>query len=244
MDNITEIVYGNSMYYTINKSKLNKHKIIMFNTYFSIASLEDIDNYKITVPKYFLDDNIYDFSKEMKELDDSVNCNHKIRIWCSRDDINSYMLMLFITNYLKDKECNLYVIYSDEYDKKYNQSPALFKEKELEELSHYEHKLTKYDFIKLSDVWNDIKNVKCDLRVMVNKEISLVSLNYFDKLILDELRELGNVSIMKLVGNLIEKYYLSDIIWSFLIEILIDKEQIIITNIGNRFFENIISIKK
>ena len=242
MNNITEIVYGDSTYHTISHSKLNQHKIIKFNTYFSVGNLEDIDNYKISVPKWYLDDNIYDFAREMSSLDESIKANHKIRVWCSRDDVNSYILLLFITNYLKDKCINLSVIYSGDFDSDHNQSPSLLREEELEALSNFEHEITKNDFIKLADIYNDIKDVKCDIRVMINQELSLLSLDFFEDMILDKLKIVDSISISKLTVNLMSEYYLNDIIWANLIKRLIDNHKIIVINNGTRFFENIISL--
>ena len=59
-------------------------------------------------------------------------------------------MFLYVCNYFSNIECNLYVLFSDEFDKECY-SPSCMNENELEELSKLEHKLTKEEIKKYSN---------------------------------------------------------------------------------------------
>ena len=135
MDKITEIVSGNSIYVTMLNSRLGQNEILNFNTYFSIADMSDIYDYKINVSDKICGITLEnDFSNEMELLNDAIKRNNKIRVWCSYQDADSYILLTFICDYLKniDREIDIYVVYSDDYNNVV-MSPSLLRENELEE---------------------------------------------------------------------------------------------------------------
>ena len=73
MKNTTEIIFGDSLYYTMSRSELGKNEIIKFRTTFSIADLSFIDQFKIILPKDIYKEKIvYDFREEMNKLDNSI----------------------------------------------------------------------------------------------------------------------------------------------------------------------------
>lgn len=240
-----EIVYGNSMYFTISNSNLKTNEIIKFNTVFSIADLSLISQYKMILPKEFYGKEInYNFKDEINKLYTALKNKNKIRIWCSYQDADSYILLTYICNIVKNTDCNLYVTYSDDYNNV--ESPAMLREKELEKLAEYEHKLTNLEILKLSEIWENILNTKSDMRIIENKELKLVSYNYFDNIILNKLNKLGTVLESKLAIELLKEYHLEDSIFTFLIDRLIKNKKIDIIekSNNNRAFDNIIAINK
>ena len=229
------------MYYTINKSKLNSNEIIKFNTVFSIGNLAKINNCRISYPD-FLNYEEYDFSSNMVYIKSLIN-KMDFRIWCSNYDADSYILLCYFCNYFKNQDYNLFVVYSDEYNKDYN-SPAMMNEQELELATKKEYKLSQEEKIILSDQWIDIENQDCDLRIMRQKKVKLVKYNYFDDAITDELLQLGTCKVSKLVGILLSKYdHLNDSIYVLLIDrlIKIGKIKLIKPN-SKRYFDSIISL--
>lgn len=245
MQKITEIVFGNSLYFTMKNSKLKENEIILFNTIFSIGDLKDIDKFKIYVPKDIIESmQVYDFSKEIKKLNNAVKNGNKIRIWCSRQDSDSYILLAYICNYLKDKNSDLYVVYSDDYDSSC-MSPACLKEVELENASSYEEKLNNENILELSNEWNCIKNSSADIRIIENNKVKLVSYDYFDDIIINKLKKLGAVKQVTLVAHLLSNYHLIDLIFVYLINRLIENNKIIIIekDENDNNFRNIISAK-
>ena len=46
---VVEVVFGNSLYCTMKKSKLKSNKIILFNTLFSVSNLSKINEYKLNI---------------------------------------------------------------------------------------------------------------------------------------------------------------------------------------------------
>lgn len=245
MQKITEIVYGNSIYFTMKNSKLKENKIILFNTIFSIGDLRDIDNFKIYVSNDIIEPmQFYDFTNEIFELNNAVENKHKIRVWCSHQDSDSYILLTYICNYLKDRECDLYVIYSDDYNNDC-MTPACFKADELEKTIFYERKLNNENILELSNEWDYIKNNAANIRIMKNNKVKLVNYSYFDDIIIRKLKELGAVKQVTLVGHLLSDYHLIDLIFVYLINRLIENNKIIIVekDLENNDFKNIISVK-
>ena len=244
MQKITEIVFGNSLYVTMLNSKLEENEIILFNTFFSIGDLTDIDEFKIYVSKEIVEPmQVYNFYEQINMLNKAIKNNNKIRVWCSRKDSDSYILLTFVCNYLKDIKCDLYVIYSDDYNNEC-MSPAQLKEEELEKIVSYEHKLDNNDILKLSKVWNYVKNNNADIRIMENNKVNLVSYDYFDNIIINKLKDLGQVKQVTLVAHLLSNYHLIDLIFVYLINRLIENNKIVIIEKSpdNNNYKNIISI--
>lgn len=238
------IIFGASTFVTMKDSKLLNNNIIEFDTVFSVADLSNLDNYELALPKDIYKENIYySFNNEIKKLNEAINNNKEIRIWTSHFDINSYSLFLYLCDCLKDKDCNLYVVFSDEYDENCY-SPACMRESELEELTKLEHKLSKDQIRKHSNEWQIIKNNKSDMRILENKNVKLVSFDYYNEEILNLLKKLGEVKIVRLVGLFMNNHYLQDLVVSYFVDRLINEEKIKVIKYGERFFENVVAINK
>ena len=237
----TNVIFGTSTFVTMKESDLLNKDIIKFDTIFSVADLSNLDNYELFLPKEIFYNINYSFGNEIKRLNEAINNNKEIRIWTSHLEINSYLLFLYLCNYLKDKDCNLYVVYSDEYNKNCY-SPACMKESELEELSKLEHKLSKIEIIEYSNEWQRIKNTESDLRILEDGKVKSVSFDYYNEEILNLLKELGKVKIARLVGLFMSKHYLQDLVISYLVNRLIENDKIKVVSYGERFFENAIII--
>ncbi len=238
------IIFGASTFVTMKDSKLLNNNIIEFDTVFSVADLSNLDNYELALPKDIYKENIYySFNNEIKKLNEAINNNKEIRIWTSHFDINSYSLFLYLCDCLKDKDCNLYVVFSDEYDENCY-SPACMRENELEELTKLEHKLSKDQIRKHSNEWQIIKNNKSDMRILENKNVKLVSFDYYNEEILNLLKKLGEVKIVRLVGLFMNNHYLQDLVVSYFVDRLINEEKIKVIKYGERFFENVVAINK
>lgn len=239
--NKCNIVFGSSTFMTMSKSKILKN-IIEFDTIFSTSDISNIDNYEIILPSDIYKENIYSFKREIKGLNKYIDKKYDIRIWTSHYDINSYLLMSYLCNYLKDKDCNIYVVYSELYNDCY--SPACMNINELEELSKLEYKLSEEDIIKYIELWNKIIHNKSDMRILENNEVKLVSYDYYNDEILNLLNELGDVKISRLVLMFMKEHYLQDLIISYLIERLIKDNKIKIIKYEERFFDNIITLNR
>ena len=115
---------------------------------------------------------------------------------------------------------------------------------ELEELSRLEHKLTKNEIIKNSNMWEEIVKINSEMRVLESGIVKSVSINYYDNMILDELKELGQVKVSKLVAILMKEIYLIDSLYVYLIKRLIKNGKIRIVKIDdNRFFNSIVELE-
>lgn len=241
--NTLEVVFGNSCYNTMKKSKLNNNDILMFNILFNIGDLSNVENFKIEIPKqlYFEDGN-NNFKYEYNIIVDNIKKKNKIRVWTSRNHIYSYLVMLYICSIVNEFNYELYVLYSDNYNKDYP-SPSVMKENELEELSKLEHKLTNEEINENANTWKKLVYENSDLRVIDQGCVKSVSLDYYDRYILDTLQSLGKVKMSKLVGILMSKVYLNDTMYVYLIERLINSKKIKITlDADIRYFENLVEI--
>lgn len=238
-----EVVFGNSIYYTIKKSVLGNDNILMFNVLFNVGDLSNIENFEINIPEeLYYEKNNVNFKKEYDVIIDNIKKNNKIRVWTSRKHIYSYLIMLYLCSVVKEQNYELYVLYSDEYDNSCF-SPSAMRENELEELSKLEHKLTRQEINDNAQAWEKLVSVNSDLRIIENGYIKSVTLDYYDEKILNTLKELGKVKMSKLVGVLMANVDLLDTLYVYLIERLIKNGKIKITlNNDIRYFDNIIEV--
>lgn len=238
------IINGHSLFLTMNESK-TLNDIIEFNASLSVANLTNVENYQIVLPEeIYTQAYEYNFSEKIKQLDKAINNNEKIRIWTSHFDVDSYLLFLYLCDYLKDKECALFVLYSDDYNE-YCYSPSCMDCEELENLSKLEHKLTKEEIGEFSKIWQDIKSKKCDMRILENKKIKLVSFDDYNEILINILKKQGEIRISELTALFMMQYYMSDLIVCYLIKRLIKQNKIRITEISDeRYFLNKIELVK
>ena len=220
--------------------------------------LKNIDNIKVDVhnPEYLLkieirEDYTYIYHKEIKysfkesidKLKSYIQNNKDIRIWTSHYEINSYLLMLYICNYLQNKDCNIYVVFSDEYNKDCY-SPTCMNAPELNKLKDLEHKLNKNEINSYSSKLLDIVNENSDIRLLEDNNVKSVSYDYLNDYILIKLKKLGSTKISKLTIEIMKDYHLIDLLVFYLIRRLINENKIIIvTKNEDNSFEDIISIK-
>ena len=240
-----EIVFGNSCYMSMKESKLQKNNILLFNLLLNVGDLSLIEEYKINIPNELCNETSnYFFENEMKIINETIKRNNKIRIWTSHYNIYSYLIMLYICSNLKNSKCELYVTYSDEYgNDKYCVSPSMMNLKELEKLSKLEHKLSKNDILKFSKIWENIIKNNSEMRVLENGIVKSVSISYYDSMIIDNLKLLGTFKISKLVAILMQKIYLMDILYVYLIKRLIKNGKIkIVEKDKDIFFNNVVEL--
>jgi len=252
MDNITEIVYGDSLCHWLKQSDfIGNNEIIKFDKLFSIADLSDINDNKIKYSEDFCNfsydeiyhrfDNINSLDDINKQLDEAVKRNNKIRVWTTHNEIESYLTFLYVCNYLFNINCNLYVMFSDEYNKECF-SPACMVEKKLKELIKLEHKLSTEEIFEYALEWKCIVNDNSELRVIENDKVKFVSLNYYDDIILNKLKEFGEIQTIKLASNLMNEYHLYDLFIAYLINRLINSNKIKIVKKDERLWKSTIMI--
>lgn len=253
MINITEIVFGDSLCHEIKINKFSQNNtIIKFEPLFSICDLSNIDKHILTLNDEYcnlISSEIYDVSNTYSlkninnDLEESLKNNNKIRIWTTHNQIDSYLMFLYVYNYFSNTDSELYVLFSDEFDKDCY-SPSCMNEKELEELSKLEHKLTKEEIKKYSNEWKEIINDNLDMRIIENNKVKSVTFDYYNDIILNKLNELGEVKMVSLVGRLMSDIHLYDTVFTYLIYRLIKVEKIIITNKDERYWKSTIKTKK
>ncbi len=252
MENIAEIVFGDYLYSEIKRSKFaNNNLIIKFNVLFSICDLSNINNNKLYLKDKFCNlinseliydvSNIYSLKNIIIDLKEAINNKNKIRIWTSHNQIDAYLMFLYICNFFSNIDYDLYVLYSDEFDKECY-SPACMNKNELEKLLKFEHKLTKQEIKEYSNEWKQIVIDNSEMRIIKNGKAISVSFNYYDDIILSKLKELGEVRTVSLVGNLMKDIHLYDTVFTYLVDRLIKDKKIIITNKDERLWKSTIKI--
>ncbi len=220
-----EIVFGDTCSNIMKKSSLNKNTILTFNLCLNVGDISRID------------DNILNI------IVNNIDRNNKIRVWTSKKDIYSYLLMLYISSIIEIYNYDLYVTYSDEYNIDYI-SPRVMNEKELENLEKIEHKLSKNELMNNTKIWKKLVKENSELRVIDNGIVKSVSMSYYDEIILETLNELGKVKMINLVATLIGKIYVCDSLIISLIERLIDENKIVIEKNSDKYFESIVDLKR
>ena len=220
-----EIVFGDTCSNIMKKSSMNKNTILTFNLCLNVGDISRID------------DNILNI------IVNNIDRNNQIRVWTSKKDIYSYLLMLYISSIIEIYNYDLYVTYSDEYNIDYI-SPRVMNEKELENLEKIEHKLSKNELMNNTKIWKKLVKENSELRVIDNGIVKSVSMSYYDEIILETLNELGKVKIINLVATLIGKIYVCDSLIISLIERLIDENKIVIEKNSDKYFESIVDLKR
>lgn len=220
-----EIVFGDTCSNIMKKSSMNKNTILTFNLRLNVGDISRID------------DNILNI------IVNNIDRNNKIRVWTSKKDIYSYLLMLYISNIIEVYNYDFYVTYSDEYNIDYI-SPRVMNEKELENLEKIEHKLSKNELMNNAKEWRILVKENSELRVIDNGIVKSVSMSYYDEIILETLNELGKVKMINLVATLIGKIYVCDSLIVSLIERLIDENKIVIEKNSDKYFESIVDLKR
>lgn len=239
--NKINLVFGLTMNYILKNTNLSGD-ILQFNSMFETSDITNINNYEIKVSKeIYGDDIIINLKNEIKLLNKAIDEKKDIRIWTSHYEVNSYVLLLYICDYLKNKNVNIYVIFSDEYKNKLVPSPECFDQNEIIELLNIECKLSKDDINNYSKEWIKIKDSKADLRILENKEVKLVSFDYYNDQLLNILKDEGEIKVVRLIALFMKDYYLQDSVVAYLISRLIKQKKIKVTKQGKRFFQNIIS---
>lgn len=252
MNNITEIVYGDSMYHTIKECDFAKdNKIIKFDKFLSFADLSNIDNNIIKLSEDFCNfiypeinykfDTIESMENLNKELDDAIKRNSKVRIWSTHQEIESYLTFIYVCNYLFNCNCDIYVTFSDEYDKDCY-SPSCMNEPELKELIKLEHKLSKEEIFAYATLWKKVVKENSNMRIMENEKVKSVSLDYYNDVILEKLKELGEIKSVTLSANIMIDYHISDLFISYLIYRLIKSNKIKIIKEGKSLWHCVITI--
>ena len=237
---IVEIILSGSGSMSLKNSCIKDNKIIDLRVDFTVGDLSKVDDYIVSLPKSIYEETITcDFKEKMLELNNCIDNDYYVRIWSSHYDVNSYLLLLYICNYLNEKANNIIVLYSNEY-KKECYSPGTMTSQELEKLVEYEHSLSKSDIDLLSKEWNKIKSENSDLRIIENGKIKSVDFNYFDNEMLTILNSKENISITELAYEFSCKYHLSATIFIYLITQLINNKKIIILKNNENFIKSII----
>ena len=237
-----EIIFGHSCYYTMKNSKLNDN-ILMLNVLFNVGDLSNYRNHKINIPEnLLLEDKNVNFELEYNIIVDNIKQKNKIRVWTGRNDIYSYLVMLYICSIVKDYNYELYVLYCDDYNNDYP-SFSVMKEEELKVLSGLEHKLTNEEINNNVNIWNNLVSDNSDLRVIDSGNVKSVSIDFYDNFIIDTLKAMGKVKICQLVGKLMQNVYMNDTMYVYLIDRLISINKIKMTLYnGSRYFESLIEV--
>lgn len=221
-----EIIFGNSCNSAMQKSKLNKNSILLINALFNVGDLSTISDYIIGVPKDLCqEEKNYFIKNEVDIIINNIKLGNKIRVWTSNNDTYSYLVLLYVSSIVEKYNYDLYVTYSDDYNKEYV-SPRVMNGFELEKLSTLEHKLRKDEILNYSKLWDKLVTENADLRIIENGTIKSVSIDYYDKVILNMLNTLGKVKITQFVGLLMREIHLQDKLVMYLIKRLIKQNKI------------------
>lgn len=253
MNDITEIIYGDSLCHTLKQCNFVGNKIIKFDKFLSFADLSNIDKNIIKLNEDFCNfiypeiNHKFDVIESMenlnKELDDAIKRNNNIRIWSTHKESESYLTFIYVCNYLINSNCNIYVMFSDEYDNECY-SPACMNELKLKELTKLEHKLSKEEIFKYAIEWKKVVEDNSNMRVMENNKVKSVSLDYYDDIILNKLSEFKEIKTVSLTANLMRDYHMSDIFITYLIDRLIKSNKIKIIKEGKSLWHSVIAVIK
>ena len=240
MSKYLEIVLEGSEKYSLSEA-FPDNKIISILAEFTSSKISN--NIFTLNPDIYYEEIVADNNDLLIQLKKYLKKDTIVRVWSSHLDVDNYILLFYICNILKNKVDSLVVVYSDEYNNECR-SIGYMTSKEIKELSKKRHLLNKEEINKYSKKWQDIINHESDLRIIENNEIKFVSYDYFDQNIINILDKKGPLRKIDLVMDLIEKYYLNDTIFIYLISRLIDSNKIIVLEKGIKELYDIIDINR
>ena len=91
--------------------------------------------------------------------------------------------------------------------------------------------------------WDKLIKENGEMRIIENAEIKSVPYSYYDEEIKEIVKNSGEVKMGDLVEKLIEKHIGSDMEYTYLIQRLIEKQELVIVKQGERFYSSLIGIK-
>lgn len=239
---IVEIVLGGAEAGSLRSSEFKQNEISDFYVSFSIADLSDMKNLIARIPKHIYQEEIVcNLNESVAKLYDLVDKKYMVRVWSSHLTADSYLLLLFICNLLKDKVNKLLVLYSDEY-KEECYSIGTMTGEELSKLIIHEHTLSKDEIINLANKWNETVSKNSDIRFIKSNNVQSVSFDYFDNEILNLLKKNKNLRVIELIYNLSNKYFINSTLFMYLVSRLIDAKKIKVIKQGERFINNVVKV--
>ena len=110
-DNVVEVILGDTAYLLLKNSSFKDNKIIDFPISFLTGDFKDVNNYTIKLPKeIYGEDIIINYKDKISKLINLIDNNYIVRVWTSHYDTDDYLLLLFISSYLKDRVDNIIVL--------------------------------------------------------------------------------------------------------------------------------------
>lgn len=207
-------------------------------------SIGDIKETRESFLKEFYQFDGYAYTSILNELAGNITEGTMIRIWSSKKNDDDYMLLLFLCDFLKTKQLNMSVVFCSDYSNCVSSINAL-NYKEIEPVLSYEKKLTEEDIQEYANKWADLVKVNSELRILENGEVKSKSYSdYYDN-ILNSLRERMPCTIANLVGDCMVKRLINDagdMLYSLIIDQLIELNKIKIVSKGERHFVDTIAL--
>ena len=215
-----EITISGTEKFLLEKTNLfNKENIISFCLLLSYGNIKNITQlYKKTVGNCEV--NIQD---TINLLDSKIKENNDIRLWYSSSDNENMCNLCFLIFYLsKYKDINVYICdVSDEY----HWALGTYSCDEIEGLLHKTTLLDSNTRVEYELLWQKLSKENADIRVIDNNTIASYNFDYLDKLILNLLKECGEISfemfIIKCMMNHFCHFYV-DIFYKERVNCLID----------------------
>lgn len=232
-----EIIFSGSLFISLNELK-NEENIVLIKAQFNLADLSSIQNDMLVVPKKFPQNKeSNNISKEKRLIKSAIDSGKKIRIWASSTDIYSYLGMLYVCSLVGNKQCGLYVTFSDELNSEFH-SPGCLMTKELEQLEQYEHRLTEEEIKNYSLLWENIVKNNSQMRIIEDDKILNVNYDYYDSKIIKTLQFIGKCRKIDLIIELEKSIYVNDSLLIVLIDELINTRKInIIEKVSNHLYD-------
>ncbi|MBO4245346.1 MAG: DUF1835 domain-containing protein [Bacilli bacterium] len=205
-------------------------------------AIGDIKTNHLDIVRELYNDPNYTYQDDLDSLINSINKDIKIRIWSSKMDSNSYLLLLYLTSLLSSYDNQISVIFTTDYNLDAITLGCCC-DREVNELLKYEKVLSINELHDYQKTWEDVVNVNSEIRILENNTI--VNKNYadYDDLILNKLSQIGECKVYELVAKLLLDNSLNmydDFIDSFLVKRLINHHKIVIVQADERFYHNII----
>lgn len=221
------------------ENKITNYKIICLGLDLVIG---DIKNNRVSFLKALHGNNFYNYDDSINELLENLPSS-KIRIWSSKGNDNDYLLLLYLCDLLKDKNHNLTVVYTTDYDKNVLSINCLH-HKEIKSVLVHEKYLTLDDINRYSNDWKKLVEVNSELRILENGIIKNKNYSDYDDQILKKLGDLEPCTLVNLIGNLMSSFIINDVgstVYQYLIDRLISLNKIKIVERGENHFKDIIS---
>ena len=215
---------------SIRKCKLNYICVDLELAFMDLNDLENDSRENFKIADLYDDKNTnYSFENVTKKISNNLFKYNEIIFWIETDNTNSYLIPYYFINrfYSKLRNKNIYIIYINTNINKPKKFIINLNEDELDKLLEAKKKLSKKEIDEYNEKWNEIKNIKCDIRSYKDNKIFYESIDDYFEDIIKYIPNDYSIKRVKLIENLMNDNIINSYspdMYSYIIDKMIERK--------------------